>query len=46
MKTGKVCFSSQIYKIWIKNITPKKHELITKTLDNYFDSKKISSIFL
>lgn len=46
IRTGKICYSSKIYQIWIKNLTPKKHELIIKTLNNYFDSSKISSIYL
>lgn len=45
MRTRNVAYSSEIYKIWIKNFTTKRHESIINGLNNYFNSNKISSSF-
>jgi hypothetical protein len=46
MRTRNIAYSNKIYEIWQKKFTTRRHYLIINMLNNYFESKKISSNFL
>lgn len=46
MRTRNIAYSDQIYQIWEKNFTINRHEAIISTLNSFFNSNKISSVYI